>query len=133
MACIALGYASVSPTSSSELAAVDWKTPVLLNPPPFSTNSGPPSVEHFFMVEWLEVRRHQLRNDEIFRRQNEAWANLMKDCTTWVKIERVYGAREVMRAYSRIADGQLGPETGYIWSLWDLQDPSNRMRSQPRL
>lgn len=120
LANIALGYSNVSPSFD----VPDWKDQTRVDPgrDTKSQQLGPPPVENFFMPEWLEVRKNQLSRDEIFRRQNKGWVELMQDCVNWVKIERVYGGRDVERAYQRIANGQLSPETGYIWSLWGNKD-----------
>jgi len=71
------------------------------------------------MPEWLAIRKHQLSIAHITSIQGTAWRELMRDCREWVKIERVYGPESVMNAYKRIGDGQLGPEKGLIWSLWE--------------
>ncbi|KAJ2927166.1 hypothetical protein H1R20_g9952, partial [Candolleomyces eurysporus] len=85
-----------------------------------------PTVEHFFMPEWLNVRKHQLPISEIFRRQAVAWSDLMRDCRRWVQLERVYGAEKVRDDYIRIAKGGLGPDKGLIWSLWDAELSSSK-------
>lgn len=122
-ASVALGYASISP-SSTESSAVNWDTQSRTDPsssPSAAPTSTIPPLENFFMVEWLEVRKQQLSISQIFSKQNAAWADLMKDCVNWVELEHVYGGIDVTKAYKRIADGNLGPETGYIWSLWDKE------------
>jgi hypothetical protein len=43
----------------------------------------------------------------------------MRDCRSWVRIKRVYGGKQVKQAYESLARDGLGPETGYIWSMWD--------------
>ena len=42
--------------------------------------------------------------------------------TQAVEIERVYGGQKVGEAYKKIVEGKLGPDKGYIWSLWDSED-----------
>ena len=82
-----------------------------------------PREEFFFMPEWLDIRRHQIPISEIFRRQNQAWKELMEDCTGWVKLERIYGAAGVEKAYRKLLSREgLGPDKGSIWSLWDSDD-----------
>ena len=71
------------------------------------------------MPEWLDIRRHKIPVLEIFRRQNQAWKELMEDCTNWVELKRVYGATGVEEAYRKLSKGGLGPDKGLIWSLWD--------------
>ena len=78
-----------------------------------------PREEFFFMPEWLDIRRHQIPILEIFRRQNQAWKELMEDCTRWVELKLVYGAAEVEKAYRKLSREGLGPDKGLIWSLWD--------------
>jgi len=77
-----------------------------------------PAVEHFFMVEWLNLRKNQLSIPEITRRQREAWAGLMRDCPPWVELQPVHGAQAVREAYLRLVKEGLGPDKGLIWSLW---------------
>ena len=74
------------------------------------------------MVEWLNVRRHQLSPSEIFGRQDRAWKNFMQDCTSWVKIDHVCGGDAVKQAYEAVAKNGLGPEKGLIWSLWNKDE-----------
>ncbi|KAF9471784.1 hypothetical protein BDN70DRAFT_887735 [Pholiota conissans] len=123
VASIVLGFTTLSP-SSAESTSVDWSkntfdatsSPTESTPSPF-----PPKVEHFFMPEWLDVRRHQIPIMEIFRRQNDAWKELMQDCPVWVELEHTYGAAEVQAVYQRLSSSGLGPDKGLIWSLWDAK------------
>ena len=71
------------------------------------------------MPEWLDIRRHQIPILEIIRRQNQAWKELMEDCTGWVELKHVYGAAGVEKAYRKLSREGLGPDKGLIWSLWD--------------
>jgi len=84
-----------------------------------STSAFWPQEEFFFMPEWLVIRRHQIPVLEIFRRQNQAWKELMEDCTGWVELQHVYGAAGVDEAYRKLSREGLGPDKGLIWSLWD--------------
>jgi hypothetical protein len=121
VANIALGMTNLSP-SSSPSSIKNWSTNTFSNPPsPSKTASASSSPEEFFMVEWLNVRKHELPPSEIFAMQNMAWAELMRDCVEWVELERVYGAEAVKGAYERIVGGGLGPDKGFIWSLWDKE------------
>lgn len=134
--CVVLGMTNLSP-SSGEGSKVSWgantlndhtattsSTPVptsSTSPTSASTSSPyPPPLENFFMVEWLQIRKHQLSVSEIFSRQQTAWTELMADCTKWVELERVYGGNGVKKAYEKVVGG-LGPDKGFIWSLWDEQ------------
>ena len=86
-----------------------------------------PREEFFFMPEWLDIRRHQIPILEIFRRQNQAWKELMEDCTGWVELKRVYGAAGVEKAYRKVISREgLGPDKGLIWSLWDEGDTTTK-------
>jgi len=118
---VALGVTNL--TSGDDMKwshnAFDPHAPVFAEP-----SNRWPTVEHFFMPEWLNVRKHQLSIQEIFKRQAEAWAALMKACPKWVEIQRVYGAQEVVSDYVRIAKEGLGPDKGLVWSLWD--DPEKK-------
>ncbi|PBK67363.1 hypothetical protein ARMSODRAFT_937901 [Armillaria solidipes] len=82
-----------------------------------------PQEEHFFTPEWLAVRRRQLRVGEIFRMQEIAWKELMRDCGGWVEIERVYGPDAVKAEYEKIVKDGVGPSKGLVWSLWDSDVP----------
>ncbi|KAF8889576.1 hypothetical protein BD779DRAFT_1439025 [Infundibulicybe gibba] len=124
-AWISLGATNLSPSQGA--ASLDWKANTSLETPTSSTPSGAnntpvlshPQCEHFFMPEWLDVRKRQLSLAEIFTRQNQAWKELMVDCEGWVNIKRTYGAEEVKDAYLTVARGGLGPDAGLIWSMWD--------------
>lgn len=80
------------------------------------------------MVEWLNVRKHQLPIEEMFARQNKAWKELMEDCKGWVRVERVYGGHDVMTAYQVVAERGVGPEKGLVWSLWDREEKVSKAR-----
>ncbi|PFH50592.1 hypothetical protein AMATHDRAFT_144700 [Amanita thiersii Skay4041] len=126
---ISLGLTNVSPTSS-ESSNLEWNEDSARL---FSANSQNPRnardtsqfwplKEEFFMPEWLAVRRHQLPLEEILKRQNNAWKELMRDCVDWVKIERRYGIKNVKEAYELLLQEGIGPDTGLIWSLWNDED-----------
>ncbi|KAH8116688.1 hypothetical protein DFH11DRAFT_1687608 [Phellopilus nigrolimitatus] len=89
--------------------------------PTLETDSPLPDPELFFMPEWLVLRRTQLSISEIMEMQADAWAALLRDGYEWVRIERVFGGERVLQAYKdvRKAKGGMGPETGFIWSIWD--------------
>ncbi|KAF8636936.1 hypothetical protein AX17_003187 [Amanita inopinata Kibby_2008] len=138
-ACITLGLTNVSP-KPGETKSVDWNensASTLMSNSSTTANTSDgandpqplPQAEHFFMVEWLELRRRQLLPDEIFTRQNEAWRELMADCVDWVKIDRYNGAHVVKQAYEQLVRDGIGPEIGLIWSLWE----SDQQQIQSRL
>jgi hypothetical protein len=119
---IALGLTNLQPSTANN------STPKNLGTNPFnmskddanpSTSAFWPREEFFFMPEWLDIRRHQIPILEIFRRQNQAWKELLEDCTGWVELKRVYGAAGVEEAYRNLSRNGLGPDKGLIWSLWD--------------
>ncbi|KAF8068953.1 hypothetical protein FPV67DRAFT_1561706 [Lyophyllum atratum] len=120
-ACVILGLTNLSP-ASSDADSIDWTTNT------FDVSSTPtagpvsqfwPKFENFFMPEWLDIRKHRISIDEIFKRQNKAWQELMVDCVGWVKMDRVYGGAAVKQAYEEVAKRGLGPDRGLIWSMWD--------------
>ncbi|KAG6873181.1 hypothetical protein C0995_001791 [Termitomyces sp. Mi166 len=118
--CISLGLTNVSPSSSS---SIKWNINAFsASSHDTNTNQFWPQYEYFFMVEWLNVRKHQLPTDEIFKRQNAAWKELVEDCRRWVRMEKVYGGQGVKRAYEEIAERGVGPEKGLVWSLWDREE-----------
>lgn len=123
VANIVLGLTNLQPSTANT-------TPKKLGTNPFnvsgtsdttntSTSAFWPREEFFFMPEWLDIRRHQIPVLEIFRLQNQAWKELMEDCTGWVELKRVYGATGVEEAYRKLSKEGLGPDKGLIWSLWD--------------
>ncbi|KAF7348090.1 hypothetical protein MSAN_01761600 [Mycena sanguinolenta] len=116
VASVALGMTTLSP-ASEKASSLDWST----NTFSASVSSQVPELEQFFMPEWLNVRKHQLPLHEIFRRQKEAWAELMVDCIPWVRLEHVFGGDEVKKAYDKIASSGFSPDVGFIWSLWDAK------------
>ncbi|KAG6897421.1 hypothetical protein C0992_001735 [Termitomyces sp. T32_za158] len=118
--CISLGLTNVSPSSSS---SISWSTDAFSASPEYAlTNPFWPRFENFFMVEWLNVRKHQIPIGEMFERQNQAWKELMEVCKGWVRVERVYGGQDVMTAYTMVAERGVGPEKGLVWSLWDREE-----------
>ncbi|TFK72424.1 hypothetical protein BDN72DRAFT_815966 [Pluteus cervinus] len=121
---ISLGMTNVSPSTSA--SNVEWKENNFGSSEKRGTGTQT-GFENFFMVEWLNVRKHQLPMEEIFRRQNEAWKDLMKDGISWVQLTRIYGGEQVKREYTRLAKQGLGPDQGMIWSLWDEQLDSKYM------
>jgi hypothetical protein len=91
---------------------------------------GPADMDLFFMVEWLALRRREWDKDTNAEMQNAAWAALLRDGRAWVRLERVYGGEAAGAAYRRVLRGELGPEVGYIWSLWDHEgDGKQRKRN----
>ncbi|KAJ7728587.1 hypothetical protein DFH07DRAFT_757232 [Mycena maculata] len=106
---VALGMTTLAP-ASEKASSLDWS---------INTFAESSQVEQFFMVEWLNVRKHQLSLKEIFGRQNRAWKELMVDCIPWVRLERVTGADAVKKAYEKIVEAGFSPDVGFIWSLWD--------------
>ncbi|KAJ7490727.1 hypothetical protein FB451DRAFT_1079496 [Mycena latifolia] len=116
IASVALGMTTLAP-ASEKATSMNWTTNTFAATTP---SSSPVSqLEEFFMVEWLNVRKHQLSLKEIFSRQNQAWKDLMVDCIPWVRLERVSGADAVKKAYDTITDTGFSPDVGFIWSLWD--------------
>jgi len=131
VANITLGLTNLQPSTADT-------TPKKLGTSPFnvssdintaSTSAFRPLAEFFFMPEWLDIRRHQIPISEIFRRQNQAWKELMEDCTGWVALKHVYGVVGVEAAYKKLSTEGLGPDKGLIWSLWD-DDASKLLSSK---
>ncbi|KAF7317060.1 hypothetical protein HMN09_00440600 [Mycena chlorophos] len=117
VSAVALGMTSLAP-ASEKAASLDWQTNTF-SAVAKSTAAAQLQFESFFMVEWLNVRKHQLSMQEIFRRQKEAWVELMRDCVPWVHLVHVSGADAVKRAYDDVAKTGFSPDVGYIWSLWN--------------
>ncbi|KAJ6585606.1 hypothetical protein B0H19DRAFT_1110274 [Mycena capillaripes] len=115
---VALGMTTLAP-ASEKASSLGWSTNT------FTESTKIPQLEQFFMVEWLNVRKHQLSLHEIFRRQKEAWAELMVDCIPWVRLEHILGADKVKKAYDNIATSGFSPDVGFIWSLWDDKTVKN--------
>ncbi|KAL5534851.1 hypothetical protein ACEPAG_1316 [Sanghuangporus baumii] len=89
-----------------------------------------PSPETFFMPEWLAVRGSQLSVNQITAMQAGAWAALLRDGRSWVQIERVHGGERVKAAYEQATRNGLGPERGYIWSMWDTRDEDKAVNAK---
>jgi hypothetical protein len=92
-------------------------------------------MESFFMVEWLALRRRQLSVMEIAGMQKTAWEYLLRVGREWVRIERVHGGVAVQRAYARIvkgSEGGLGPDTGFVWSMWEEEDQARFEKEKVR-
>ena len=122
VAGIALGLTNLSP-SAPDVSSTKWSTNTFTDTP---STAGKRELEQFFMPEWLNVRRHQLSIAEINTLQNQAWKDLMRNCGSWVKMRHILGGDAVKLAYGKVAKGDLGPDEGMIWSLWDGQ-PTSRL------
>ncbi|EIN05342.1 hypothetical protein PUNSTDRAFT_106993 [Punctularia strigosozonata HHB-11173 SS5] len=119
-ASIQLGLSTLSP-SSPEGSSTKWTTNTALEVSHAQTPKDAPTLEQFFMPEWLTLRRRQLPTPTILSMQNKAWAELMQDGKGWVRIERTRG-ENVRRAYERVASNGVGAEVGEVWSLWDVEE-----------
>ncbi|PPR07150.1 hypothetical protein CVT24_010698 [Panaeolus cyanescens] len=121
IATVALGVTNLSPSAQASEYDWDFNRTFDMSSSPVVSGTSPfwPKVEHFFMPEWLAVRRHQLPVQDIFEGQNRAWKGLMEDCVNWVELERVSGPEKVKDAYLRVAKEGLGPRKGLVWSMWD--------------
>ena len=128
---ITLGLTNLQPSTANNTTPENLGTNPFNMSPKDATNTSTsafwPREEFFFMPEWLDIRRHQIPILEIFRRQNQAWKELMEDCIGWVELKRVYGADEVEKAYRQLSKEGLGPEKGLIWSLWDDGDTATKL------
>ena len=86
------------------------------------------------MPEWLVVRRTQLTVTEIAKMQNDAWSNLLRDGSSWVQIEHIYGPQNVQHEYEQIIQSGVGPEKGYVWSMWEESDLKlNRQKGSSKM
>ncbi|KAF5367464.1 hypothetical protein D9758_003784 [Tetrapyrgos nigripes] len=94
-----------------------------------------PQREQFFTPEWLAVRKKQMDPTEICALAKSEWSRLVQDCQGWVEMEQVYGIDGVVKAYERILHGDVAPDKGLIWSLWDqeAQVQADNMMYQTRL
>ncbi|KAG2143052.1 hypothetical protein DEU56DRAFT_854850 [Suillus clintonianus] len=110
---IALGFTNVSPSTINPGLFASWDTGSE------APQGADPILEHFFMPEWLSVRKQQLSVSAITQMQKEAWTRLMSDCQTWgVSLRRVCGPSQVKAAYEEIVRRGLAPEDAFVWSLW---------------
>jgi len=113
---IALGLTNISPSSPGSLAD-RWAE----NTPFKASDSGADTAfEHFFMPEWLAIRKQELSVSAIAQMQKASWTRFMSDCRTWsVSLRRVCGPIQVKGAYDEIVRKGLAPEEACIWSLMD--------------
>lgn len=110
--CIALGLTNVS-ASTIDPSSLGWGSNSE------APHTGDPKIEHFFMPEWLSIRKQQLSVSAITQMQKDAWTRLMADCGTWgVSLRRVCGPEQVKAAYEEIVRRGLAPEDAFVWSLW---------------
>lgn len=110
--CIALGLTNVS-ASTIDPSSLGWGSNSE------APHTGDPKIEHFFMPEWLSIRKQQLSVSAITQMQKDAWTRLMADCGTWgVSLHRVCGPEQVKAAYGEIVRRGLAPEDAFVWSLW---------------
>lgn len=124
VSAVTLGMTTVSASTASTSAAVQANPNAALTAQVAPAAAAPSAgvsmaMEPFFMVEWLAVRRKELSVRQIVEMQAKAWAGLMRDCPKWVQIERVWGGEDVRRAYGGVVEGKVGPERGFVWSLWE--------------
>ncbi|KAL4254586.1 Protein of unknown function DUF2855 [Abortiporus biennis] len=115
-ASIKLGMSNLSPGNST---TVDKRSPFSKSGADFASTTD---MEAFFTPEWLAIRRKELSAAQIAEMQAEAWKELMVDGKDWVKIQRVNGPDEVLKAYDIVSKGKLGPDVGMIWSMWDEEN-----------
>ncbi|KAF7327411.1 hypothetical protein MKEN_00318900 [Mycena kentingensis (nom. inval.)] len=115
-AAISVGMTSLAP-ASEKASALDWKLNTFSDKEALRDKKAN-NMENFFMVEWLHVRKNQLSVQEIFARQQKAWAELMEDCVPWVQLVRVSGAEAVKKVYDEVSKNGFSPKIGYVWSLW---------------
>jgi len=121
VASIALGMTNLSPSTPDKVSKV-WGLNTFATAAKSPSSTSPAPLEQFFMVEWLNVRKHHLAPQEIHALQEKAWKELMKDCVGWVKLDRVSGVEAVKKAYEHLTKGGLGPDKGFIWNLWGDDD-----------
>ncbi|KAJ3730109.1 hypothetical protein DFJ43DRAFT_1000283 [Lentinula guzmanii] len=131
IATVSLGMTNLVPgegrAKNIEWNTLNTKSSMMENNTTFSSSSLGfwPVTEQFFLPEWLAIRRVQLTPAQMLDMQKEAWQTLMRDCPGWVKLEYVYGGEQVKAAYETIVNSSrgLGPDKGWIWSMWDAGDP----------
>lgn len=119
---ISLGLTNIKPDSTQTSLSSWAKNTHLVDAATQRSNLGSthiPKSENFFMPEWLAVRRTQLSIPQITKMQNDAWSDLLKEGRTWVQLERISGPFNVQKKYDEVVKNGLGPDKGYIWSLWD--------------
>ena len=129
---IALGLTNLQPSAADTTPKKLGTNPFNVSSDTNTTSTSAPKAEFFFMPEWLDIRRHQIPISEIFRRQNQAWKELMEDCTGWVALKHVCGVVGVEAAYKKLSREGLGPEEGLILSLWD-EDASKLLSLSSKL
>jgi hypothetical protein len=132
VAGVTLGMSTLNPADpdgssphrklNTALVAAASVAPVGVSPAATAKALGKDDMEDFFMIEWLDVRRREWSVKQIAEMQDRAWSALMRDCQRWVGIERIWGGEGVKRAYGEIIGGKVGPERGFVWSLWDEEE-----------
>ncbi|KAG1730806.1 uncharacterized protein EDB91DRAFT_1239013 [Suillus paluster] len=120
IACIALGLTNVSPSTVNSSSANWGKNDFSVGAGSEALPEANPQVEHFFMPEWLAIRKQQLSVSAITQMQKEAWTKLMSGCRSWgVSLRRVCGPNQVKAAYEEIVKRGLAPGDAFVWSLWE--------------
>jgi hypothetical protein len=122
VAGIILGMSTVDPANVYSAAKVQSEVNTFATAASRTTALTKSDMEVFFMVEWLARRRTELSIREMVAMQKEAWDALLHEGRHWVHLERVHGGSAVKKAYARLNKGEVGPDTGFIWSMWDAQD-----------
>ncbi len=131
VAWVSLGLTNLSP-SSKDVNSKSWSKNTFEKATQDGQSRPLPEVEQFFMPEWLDIRRLQIPLQEIIRRQDVAWKDLMEDCNSWVELQRVCGPAAVKVTYEGLMKEGFDPDKGYVWSLWD-EDPSKSHSVSSRL
>lgn len=83
--------------------------------------------ESFFMPEWLAVRLKELTGRGVKQLQRTAWAELMEDCSSWVKMEHSTGDQTVLKSYEKTLKGKVGPDVGQMFSLWGSEKTTAKL------
>lgn len=136
VAHITLGATNLSPSAPAAASSAWSQNTALLAhtsapaAPGAQQQKALPAPESFFMPEWLVLRKTQLSIAQITQMQARAWADLMRDCRAWVRIERVRGGAQVLRAYAELSASGVGPEKGLVWSLWDDEGEGESMEAK---
>ncbi|KIK71508.1 hypothetical protein GYMLUDRAFT_66712 [Collybiopsis luxurians FD-317 M1] len=124
IAAVSLGMTNLAP-GEKNAEKIEWSTDTSGGSSSSSETASSlgfwPVAEQFFLPEWLAVRRLQLTPTQMLDMQKTAWADLMRDCTSWVRLEYVWGGERVKDVYEAMVENKsgLGPDKGWIWSMWN--------------
>jgi hypothetical protein len=87
--------------------------------PTIEASTGGEPTLLFFAPAWVEKRRADWGSAALGLKIVGAWQEFMSGVDQWVRIVRGEGRDSVSSIYTRMVEGQCGPDEATVLSLWD--------------